>query len=186
MLVKESREIHWRFRTESQMSTFGVNCSIIILCFFNGNITLSQPKIKIWKNVTNWTTRISLPLQIILQKLQKLNLKSPKTFWKLSKHKNAVTFRAKADTLHVSVPVKPIARHSKQLDRVHFYTQKVVSNSQFLVFDSDQSHITLKGIATNWSHNGWEEIYPELSKFSVKSITKSVMISPGKYNDKQS
>jgi hypothetical protein len=34
--------------------------------------------------------------------------------------------------------------------------------------------------------SAWDDIYPQACKFCVKVFTKSVMISPGKYNDKYS
>jgi len=54
------------------------------------------------------------------------------------------------------------------------------------VFDSEKRLDVFQGIAENWNRTGWDEIYKEHSKFSVKSLTNSVMISPGKYKEKQS
>jgi hypothetical protein len=79
-----------------------------------------------------------------------------------------INFRATADTLYAHVPVARVGEPSKQHGPLHFYTLQFVYNSQLLVFCRAQSPTTIHGYATNWNSTGWEEIYPQQSKFSVK------------------
>jgi len=44
-----------------------------------------------------------------------------------------------------------------------------MSNSQLLVFYSEQSPVTINGKAINWNSAGyWDEVFQPLSKFRVK------------------
>jgi hypothetical protein len=65
------------------------------------------------------------------------------------------------------VAVARFGKPSKQLGSLHFYTLQFVYNSKLLVFHSTQIPITAYGYAANWNSTSWEEIYPEISKFTV-------------------
>jgi len=56
---------------------------------------------------------------------------------------------------------------------IYFFVQDIVSNSQHIVFYSEQRQITVNGNAINWNSTGyWEEDFQILSKFRVKCSEK--------------
>ena len=61
-----------------------------------------------------------------------------------------------------------------------------MSNSKFLVFNSEQAQVTLYGNAANWNGSGYEQVFKTASKFRVKCLTNCVMMSTGQCNDKRS
>jgi len=132
---------------------------ILVLLVSKSVVTVSEPKIKIWENTTKM---VHIHLSFSGD-----NKCQGKTFWKLSKHWNIISFRTTADTVNVHVPVARIRKPSKQLGCLHFYTLQFAYNSQRFVFYSAQSPVTIYGYATNWTGTSWEEIYPQQSKLSV-------------------
>jgi hypothetical protein len=69
------------------------------------------------------------------------------------------------------VPVARIVKRSEEINSLYFNTKQIVTNSQLLVFYSQQVHATFYANATNWNSSGyWEEIYPETCKFTVNVL----------------
>ena len=132
---------------------------ILVFLVSISDVTVSEPKIKSWKNATK--------MEHIHLSFSANNICPGKTFWKLSKHWNVITFRTTADTVHVHVPVARIRKPSKQLGCLHFYTLQFAYISQRFVFCSSQSPVTISGYATNWTGTSWEEIYPQQNKLSA-------------------
>jgi hypothetical protein len=71
-------------------------------------------------------------------------------------------------------------KSSKHLGCLQFYTKQVVSNFHLHVLYREQRHIIFYGNATNWNSAGYADVYHELCKHSVKCLTNSVTVSPGK------
>jgi len=51
-------------------------------------------------------------------------------------------------------------------------------NSQLLLFYRTKLYLKFNAIASDWTNNTFYEIFEVPSKFSVKCLTKSVMMSP--------
>ena len=67
---------------------------------------------------------------------------------------------------------------------LHTFSRKTfISNSQLLVSDSEQRHITTYGYATYWNSSGYFEFYHTVRKWRVKVSSKSAVLSPGQYNE---
>jgi hypothetical protein len=125
-------------------------------------------KLKVEKITLKWNAFVSLFANNASAMNETLPKNPPKSFRKLSKHWNIISFITATDTVHVHVPIARTGKPSQQLGPLHFYTLGVVYNSQLLVLYSSQSPTTIRGYATNWNRTGWEEIYPQLRKFSLK------------------
>jgi len=149
-----------RFSTLCHYTVGVPSPTILVLLVSKPDDTVSQPKIKNWK--------ITTKMEHILLSFSANNKCAGKTFWKLWKHWNVISFRTTASTLHVHVPVSLIRKPSKQLGCLQFYTLQFVYNSRLLVFYSAQSPTTIYGYATNWTCTSWEEIYPQQSKLNSK------------------
>jgi hypothetical protein len=147
-----------RFSTLCHCTVGVTSPTILVLFVSKTDVTVSQPKIKSWK--------ITTKMEHIRLSFSANNKCAAKTFWKLPKHWNVISFRTTASTLHVHVPVALIRKPPKQLGSLQFYTLQFVYNSHLLVYYSAQSPTTVYGYATNWTHTSWEEIYPQQSKLN--------------------
>ena len=61
-----------------------------------------------------------------------------------------------------------------------------MSNSQLIVFYSENRYVTVNGTITNWNSTGLEQNYSPSCKYTLQCLTKILKMSPGQCNKKRS
>jgi hypothetical protein len=91
-----------------------------------------------------------------------------KSCWKLSEHWNVIC-SVQQLTLYIHPYILHVLQMFKTNRRSTVLHKQAVSNSELLVFYSEQFHATFYGNVTNWSSTGfWDEIYGEPCKFRIR------------------
>jgi len=70
-----------------------------------------------------------------------------------------------------------LLKTSKQQLTLYTNVSQLLSNSQILVFYSEQQHVIITGYATNWNSTGYFEVFDQESKYIVKFWTNNVTVS---------